>query len=84
MSDYAVTRTEITELDPLCHGIVTRGGWEDACNKPATTVVFDLASGGVWPACTWHAHRYGGALTLAEIRTALTGGYVWIKRGEEP
>lgn len=72
---YFVTRTEIDDLDTLCHGIVVRDGWEDACNKPATTVLFHPESG-VWPACTWHANRWGGALTLADLATARETGCV--------
>ena len=60
--------------DGLCHGIVTRDGIEDACCKDATTIIYDPESVTLWPACTWHANRYGGALSLATIRTALAEG----------
>lgn len=58
--------------DDHCHGLVARDGFEDACGKPPTTVIDD-PDGGPWPACTWHAHRYGGSrvLTLREMREAL-------------
>ena len=84
MSGYTeratVTRSQIERLDTLCSGIVTRKGVEDACCKDATAIVYDAESGDVWPACTWHAHRYGGALTLAQIREALTGGATTFER----
>ena len=72
--------SQIERLDTLCHGIVTRAGEEDACCKPATTVLYDAEDADVWPACTWHAHRYGGALTLAQIREALTAGATRFER----
>jgi hypothetical protein len=75
----AVTRSQIEVLDTLCAGIVTRQGEEDACCKDATTIVYDLEGANPWPACTWHAHRYGGALTLAQIREA-RDGVTWIER----
>lgn len=87
MSTYAeritITRSQVESIDTLCHGIVTRDGEEDACRKDATTVVYDSESATVWPACTWHAHRYGGALTLAQIRDALTTGAVCFERDVE-
>lgn len=75
-----ITRSEIVDLDTLCHGIVTRGGEEDACCKSATAIVYDAESANVWPACTWHAHRYGGALTLAQIREAVETGATRFER----
>lgn len=76
MSTYTeavtIARSQIERLDTLCAGIVD--GTEDACCKPATTIVYDAESADVWPACTWHAHRYGGALTLEQVREALTIG----------
>lgn len=69
-----IVRSELLALDTLCHGIVTAAGEEGPCCKPATTVVCDGESAGLWPACTWHAHRYGGALDLATIRKALETG----------
>lgn len=77
---YAVAWSELASLDTLCAGIVTCDGIEDACCKPATAVVYDIESAQPWPACTWHAHRYGGAITLAEIRQAATTGCVWLTR----
>jgi hypothetical protein len=41
-----------------CHGIVTRGGEEDACGKPVVGVIADPVDGH-WPACTYHLHRWG-------------------------
>lgn len=75
-----IVRSQIESIDTLCHGIVTRDGEQDACCKDATTIIYDAESADVWPACTWHAHRYGGALTLAQIRDALTAGAVEIER----
>jgi hypothetical protein len=69
-----ITRSEIADIDTLCEGIVIRGGEEQPCCKDATAIVYDAESTSLWPACTWHAHRYGGALTLAQIREALTAG----------
>lgn len=76
----AVTRSQIERLDYLCAGIVTRDGEQDACCKPATTILYDAETADVWPACTWHAHRNGGALTLAQVRGALTTGATWFER----
>lgn len=76
----SVVRSQITSLDYLCHGIVTRSGEQDACSKPATTILYDAEGADVWPACTWHAHRYGGALTLAQVREALEDGATWFER----
>lgn len=65
-----ITAAERSRVDDLrrvllsadhCHGIVTKDGEQDACGKPPTTVIVasDLDDGGHWPACTYHAHRYG-------------------------
>lgn len=87
MSTYServtIVRSQIEHLDTLCAGIVTRQGEEDACCKDATTIVYDAESATPWPACTWHAHRYGGALTLAQIREALTTGATSFEREVE-
>lgn len=50
------------EMKYGCHGIVTRDGWEDACGKPATSIIDGRGTEAetYWPACTYHAHRYGG------------------------
>lgn len=63
-----IVRSEIERVDTLCAGIVIRQGEMDACCKHATTIVYDREHASLWPACTWHANRYGGALTLAQIR----------------
>lgn len=73
MVQATVVRSEIERLDTLCAGIVVRDGEEDACCKPACVIAYH-PDGGVWPACVWHAHRYGGALTLAQVAEALTTG----------
>lgn len=75
-----VARSQIERLDYLCAGIITRAGEQDACCKPATTILYDLESGDVWPACSWHANRNGGALTLAQVREALTTGSTRLER----
>lgn len=75
-----VVRSQITDLDTLCDGIITRDGIEDACCKPATAVIYDAESASIWPACTWHAHRYGGALTLAQVREAVETGATRFER----
>ena len=71
-----ITRTELDALDTVCHGIVTRDGWIDACNKPAVAAVYSPEKAGIWPACTWHSHRYGTGLmvTLAQQREARETG----------
>lgn len=75
-----IVRSQIERLDTLCAGIVTRHGEQDACCKPATTILYDAESADIWPACTWHAHRNGGALTLAQIREALESGATRFER----
>lgn len=79
-----ITRSQIQDIDTLCAGIVTRNGEMDACCKAATTIIYDAENASVWPACTWHAHRYGGALTLAQIREALTQGATRFEREVAP
>lgn len=79
----AVTRSELEHLDILCAGIVTRDFIEDACCKPATTVLYDTESADVWPACTWHANRYGGALTLKQLREAIRVGVTHFEREDD-
>lgn len=85
MSAYkvAVTRSELENLDILCAGIVTREFSEDACCKPATAVLYDAESAHVWPACAWHANRYGGALTLMQIGEALRFGVTHFEREDD-
>ncbi len=84
MSTYiervTIVRSQVERLDHLCAGIVTRDGEMDACCKPATSIVYDAEGADIWPACTWHAHRYGGALTLAQIREALAEGATQFER----
>jgi len=74
--------------DQHCHGIVTRDGEQDACHKPTVAIIDGRGTEAetYWPACTYHAHRYGGGrvmplmdLLLAEhamvrhLRAALDG-----------
>ena len=84
MSTFAervtIVRSQIVDLDVLCGGIVVRDGEEDACCKSATSAIYDAESASVWPACSWHANRYGGALTVAQIREALTTGATSFER----
>jgi hypothetical protein len=44
-----------------CHGIVTRDGEQDACHKPTVAIIDGRGTEAetYWPACTYHAHRYG-------------------------
>jgi hypothetical protein len=43
-----------------CHGQVTRGGEDDACGKPPVALIESYGEfEGYWPACAWHANRYG-------------------------
>jgi hypothetical protein len=59
-----------------CHGLVTRDGHEDACGKPAVAIIDarDREDGCYWPACAYHAHRYGRGrvVPLTAIREALS------------
>ena len=75
-----IVRTQIVGIDYLCHGIVTRDGVEDACSKDATAILYDAEGADVWPACTWHANRNGGALTLAQIAEVLEDGATHLER----
>lgn len=75
-----ITRTQVESLDTLCHGIVVRDGEQDACSKDATTVLYDAESASIWPACSWHANRYGGALTLAQLNEARSDGATRFER----
>lgn len=75
-----IVRSQIERLDNLCAGIAVREGEEQPCCKDATAIVYDAESASVWPACTWHAHRYGGALTLTQVREALTTGATHLER----
>lgn len=64
-------------LSDECHGIVVIQGYEDACNKPATSIIDGRGTEDetYWPACAYHAHRYGRGrvVPLAQIRAALDG-----------
>lgn len=76
----SIFRSDLVNLDYLCHGIAVRDGVEDACLKPATTVLWDPESAHIWPACTWHAHRNGGAVNLVNIREAWQTGFSEFER----
>jgi len=57
--NWADLRRTLTTADE-CHGLVVRDGVQDACGKPPVAVVDDRTEdGGYWPACAWHANRYG-------------------------
>lgn len=61
-----------------CDGLVTIQGYEDACGKPATCLVDGRGTEDeyIWPACTYHAHRYGrgNVIPLDDIVKALREG----------
>ena len=67
-------RAEILRADH-CHGLVTRDGEEDACGKPPVAIIDATAAeaGCYWPACAYHANRYGRGhvVPLARIVEAL-------------
>ena len=79
MSDPAI-RNALDGLAGGCHGIVTRNGEQDACGKTPTMLIDarTFEDGCIWPACTYHAHRYGRGhvVPLAAIIRELsrTGG----------
>lgn len=76
-----IVRSQIDRLDTLCAGIVTRDYEMEPCCKDATAILYDAESADVWPACSWHANRYhGSALTLAQVREALTTGMTSFER----
>ena len=60
-----------------CHGLVIRDGCEDACGKPPVAIIDarDFEDGDFWPACAYHANRYGRGqcVPLALIDAALRG-----------
>ena len=61
-----------------CHGLVIRDGIEDVCGKPPVAVIDGRGTeeGTYWPACAYHAHRYGHGrcVPLADIDAALWPG----------
>jgi len=75
-----VVRSELLSLDTFCHGAVTRAGEEYPCFKPAAAVLWDEEIAGIWPACIWHANRFGGALTLDQVSEALRWGATSFER----
>jgi hypothetical protein len=58
-----------------CHGLVTRDGEQDACGKPPVAIIDcrDFDDGYFWPACAYHANRYGRGrcVSLAVILASL-------------
>lgn len=72
--DVAGLAAEVRRADH-CHGIVTRDGEQDACGKPPVAIIDARSAedGCYWPACAWHAHRYGygHVVPLSDLRAAL-------------
>lgn len=66
--------TETLRTADHCHGIVTRNGEMDVCGKPPVAIIDARAAedGCYWPACAYHANRYGAGhvVPLAELRAA--------------
>jgi hypothetical protein len=60
MTDHALAREALSANH--CHGTVVRDGIEDACGKPPTSIIDgrDTEDNCCWPACAYHANRYGG------------------------
>lgn len=52
---------EVVRRADHCHGLVVRDGIEDACGKPPVAIIDanDYEDGCYWPACAYHANRYG-------------------------
>ena len=77
-ADLASLRAEVLGADH-CHGIVTRDGEQDACGKPPVAIIDarEAEDGCYWPACTFHAYRYGRGhvVPLPTIRAAFLEGW---------
>jgi hypothetical protein len=60
-----------------CHGIVTRDGEQDACGKEPVAVIDGRGTEdeSFWPACAYHANRYGRGrcVALGVLAAALRG-----------
>lgn len=69
--------TEVLRADH-CHGIVTRDGEMDACGKPPVAIIDARGAedGCYWPACAYHAHRYGRGhvVPLPDLLAAIKAG----------
>lgn len=50
-----------------CHGVVTRDFEQDACGKPPVAIIDGRGTEAetFWPACAYHAHRYGGGRVVS-------------------
>jgi len=74
--DWRRLASEVRTADH-CHGLVVREGFEDACGKPPVSIIDGRGTEdeSFWPACGYHAHRYGrGRLVpLAVIHASLEG-----------
>lgn len=60
-----------------CHGIVTRDFKQDACGKPPVAIIDGAEwDEDYWPACAYHAHRYGRSkcVPLTEVLAAVAEG----------
>lgn len=59
-----------------CHGIVVRDGIEDACGKPPVAIIDGRGTEAetYWPACAYHANRYGRGkcVPLADLAALVT------------
>lgn len=57
-----------------CHGLVVREGIEDACGKPPVAIVDGRGTEDEthWPACAYHANRYGGGRCVALVELVRT------------
>lgn len=71
-----------------CHGLVVRDGEEDACGKPPVALIDGRGteSETFWPACAYHANRYGGerCVPLLSIAAALFDRRVIPPEGTNP
>lgn len=64
--------TSVLSRADRCHGIVVHDGIMDACDKPAVAIIDgrDTEDEGYWPACAYHANRYGRGkcVPLSDLR----------------
>jgi len=58
-----------------CHGLVVRFGIEDACGKAPVAIVDGRGTEdeGFWPACAWHANRYGPCVPIGYLLASMRG-----------
>jgi hypothetical protein len=81
--DWAALGREVVLADH-CHALAIREGIEDACGKPPVAIIDarDLDDGGYWPACAYHAHRYGRGrcVPLSDLYYAVAGKAFYSER----